>query len=141
MATVRSLIVGSLLFLVACEPRGQVEEGMFFPTWDASGDRPTGIVQGVLVEADRCLFVELGERRTLVAWEAGMGYEDGALLDRQGDSIARVGELIHGGGGYYGGNQTHIENLSGESIPDRCVPEGSGERFAIIYEVEAGPFE
>jgi len=43
-----------------------VEEGLFFPTWDAEGDVPAGIVQGVLVEKNRCLFVEANGRRTLV---------------------------------------------------------------------------
>ena len=42
---------------------------------------PTAIVQGVLVEDDRCLFVEANGGRTLVAWEAGLGFEDDALLD------------------------------------------------------------
>jgi hypothetical protein len=58
-----------------------VEEGLFFPTWDAEGDVPAGIVQGVLVEEDRCLFVEANGRRTLVAWEAGLGFEGDALLE------------------------------------------------------------
>jgi hypothetical protein len=29
-----------------------VEDGLFFPTWDAGGDVPNAIVQGVLVEKD-----------------------------------------------------------------------------------------
>ena len=127
------------LILVACGPRGHVEAGLFFPTWDASGGVPTGIVQGILVEEDRCLFVEANGQRTLVLWEAGMGYEDGTLFDRRGDPIVRVGELIHGGGGYYG-DRAHMERLSGESIPERCILGGDGDRFAIAYEVVAGPF-
>lgn len=117
-----------------------VEEGLFFPTWDAGGDVPAGQVQGVLVEEDRCLFVEAHGRRTLVAWEAGLGFEDDALLDSAGDPIARVGETIHGGGGYFG-DRRHIANLAGEPIPERCFPGGDGDRFALIYDVEAGPFE
>lgn len=50
-----------------------VEEGPFFPTWDAGGDVPVGIVQGVLVEEDRCLYLQTNGRRTLVVWEAGLG--------------------------------------------------------------------
>jgi hypothetical protein len=117
-----------------------VEEGLFFPTWDAGGDVPAGIVQGVLVEKDRCLFVERSGRRTLVVWEAGLGFEDNALLDSGGDPIASAGETIHGGGGYYG-DRGHIENLAGEPVPERCVPMGNSDRFALIYGVEAGPFE
>jgi hypothetical protein len=26
-------------------------------------------------------------------------------------------------------------------IPDRCVPVGNRDRFALIYDVEPGPFE
>ena len=119
-----------------------VEEGLFFPTWDAGGDVPGGIVQGVLVEKDRCLFVEANGRRTLVVWDAGLGFEDNALVDSAGDPIASVGETIHGGGGTYAHrDRRHIEMLAGESIPERCVPTGDGEAFALIYDVEAGPFD
>jgi hypothetical protein len=70
-----------------------------------------------------------------------MGFQDGRLLDTSGSPIAGVGQIIHGGG-YYGNNQAHIEELSGDSIPERCFPgAGNGDRFAIIYEVKAGPFE
>ena len=128
-----------LILATACS--GQpVEEGLFFPTWDAGGDVPAAIVQGVLIEKDRCLFVEANGLRTLVVWEAGLGFEDDALLDSGGDPIASLGEAIHGGGGYFG-DRHHIENLAGEPIPERCLPAGSGDRFALIYEVEAGPFE
>jgi hypothetical protein len=137
MRLTRSLAIGVLL-VVSCSS-APVEEGLFFPTWDASGGAPTGIVQGTLIEDNRCLFVDNGTR-TLVAWQDGMGFEDDALLGVSGSPIARVGEVIHGGGGYFG-DEGHFEGLSEESIPELCIPEGDGDRFAIIYEVEAGPFE
>jgi hypothetical protein len=131
----------SVVALLVAGCGAPVEEGLFFPTWDASGDTPTGIVEGTLVEDDRCLFVEAHGRRTLVAWEDGMGFEDGALLAASSSPIAHVGETIHGGGGYFG-DRDHIEHLSGEPIPQRCIPDtADGDRFAITYEVEAGPFE
>jgi hypothetical protein len=114
-----------------------VEEGLFFPTWDAGGDAPGGIVQGVLVEENRCLFVDANGERALVVWEAGLGFEDDVLLDSSGDPIARVGEAIHGGGGVFP-DRRHIENLAGEPIPERCVPMGKDDGFALIYDVEAG---
>jgi hypothetical protein len=117
-----------------------VEEGPFFPTWDAGGDVPVGIVQGVLVEEDRCLYLQTNGRRTLVVWEAGLGFGDDALLDSAGQPIAGVGGTIHGGGGYFGARH-HIEDLAGVPIPDRCVPVGNRDRFALIYDVEPGPFE
>jgi hypothetical protein len=93
----------------------------------------------VPTEDDGCLYVEAGNQRTLVAWEDGMGFEDGTLLDASGSSIARIGEVIHGGGGYFG-SRRHLEELSDESIPKGCMPSGeNGDRYAIIYEVEAGP--
>jgi hypothetical protein len=132
-------IVAAALTLAGC-PAVPVEEGLFFPTWSAEGAVPTGIVQGTLVEDRRCLYVEANDQRTLVVWEDGMGYEKGALLDASGLPIAQVGQVIHGGGGYYG-DRGHIEGLSGESIPERCVPSGgNGDRYAIIDEVKAGPF-
>ena len=100
-----------------------------------------GEVEGRIIEDDRCLYVEANDQRTLVVWEDGMGFEDGTLLDGAGAPIARVGEVIHGGGGYYGRNRHHIEQVSGETIPERCIPTGRGEWYAIIYEVEAGPID
>ncbi|HET9249097.1 MAG TPA: hypothetical protein VFP13_04050 [Actinomycetota bacterium] len=117
-----------------------VEPGLFFPTWEPENGVPGAIVSGTLVEDDRCLYLDNGTR-SLVVWEAGMGFEDGALLDGSGSPIARLGETIHGGGGYYG-DLGHIERLSGDPIPERCIPEArNGDEFAIIYGVEAGPFE
>jgi hypothetical protein len=139
-AFVVSMIVAAFL-IVGCS-RAPVEDGLFFPTWSAEGAVPTGVVQGTLVKDDRCLYVQRHGQRTLVAWEDGMGFEDGTLLDPSGSPIARVGQMIHGGGGYYGNDQSHIEELSRDSIPERCVPgAGNGDHFAIIYEVKAGPFE
>jgi hypothetical protein len=86
-------------------------------------------------------LVQTDNQRTLVAWEDGMGFEDATLLDTSGSRIAPVGEMIHGGGGFFE-RRGHIEQLSGQSIPDRCVPDGEdSDGFAIIYEVTAGPFE
>jgi hypothetical protein len=133
-------ILAASLTLVGCSG-APVEEGLFFPTWSAEGAVPGGRVQGTLVEDNQCLFVERHDQRALVAWEDGMGYEDGTLLDVSGSPLARVGEVIHGGGGYYGHNRHHIEQLSGETIPERCFPDSGRERLAIIYEVEAGSFE
>jgi hypothetical protein len=133
----RFLVAGIVApLLVAGCSRASVEEGLFFPTRSAEGAVPAGIVQGALVEANRCLYVEGNDRRTLGAWEDGMGFEDGTLLATSGSPTARVGEVIHGGGGYYDGvlGRSHVEELSGESIPERCIPEGpNGDRFAIIY--------
>jgi hypothetical protein len=47
--------------------------------------------------------------------------------------------VLHGGGGSTG-DRSHIEDLVGEPIPERCIPEGGGDRFAIAFDVEGGPF-
>jgi hypothetical protein len=138
MRLIRSWITVALLLASACT--GNVEAGFFFPTWNPDGPVPSGIVQGVLVEDHRCLFVEANGQRTLVLWEVGLGFEEGTLLDPAGEPVAHVGETIHGGGGYYG-DRAHFENLADEVIPERCIPEGDGDRFAISYGVEAGLFE
>ena len=133
-------IVAASLTLVGCSG-ALVEEGLFFPTWDPGAEVVAGEVEGTLIEDDRCLYVEANDQRTLVVWEDGMGFEDGTLLDGAGAPIGRVGQVIHDGGGYYGRNRHHIEQVSGETIPERCIPTGRGEWYAIIYEVEAGPLD
>jgi hypothetical protein len=138
MRFIRSWAPVSLLLIAACE--ANVESGLFFPTWKPEGGVPSGIVQGVLVEDDRCLFVEANGQRTLVLWEAGVGFQEGSLLDPAGEPIAHVGDVIHGGGGYYG-DRAHFEELADEVIPERCLPDGDGDRFAISYTVAAGPFD
>jgi hypothetical protein len=130
----------TVVFLIAAACEGNVETGMFFPTWNPDGPVPGGIVQGTLVEDDRCLYLEANGRRTLVLWQAGLGFEEGDLLDPAGEPIAHVGETIHGGGGYYG-DRAHFEDLADEVIPQRCIPDGNGDRFAVSYGVEAGMFD
>lgn len=127
------------MLLAACGGGAPIQSGLFFPTWDPGDAVPTGIVQGVLVEDDRCLFVEAHGVRTLVVWEEWMGFADGSLLDAGGEPIARVGDVVHGGGGYHS-DRAHIEGIVGREIPDRCMPAGD-EPFALVYEVEAGSFE
>jgi len=135
---IASIVVA--FFVVGCS-RAPVEESLFFPTWSVEGPVPSGIVQGTLVQDDGCLYVQWHGQRAMVAWEDGMGFENGTLRDASGSTIVGIGEVIHGGGGYFG-SRRHIEELSGESIPERCVPDDENDdRFAIIYEVEAGPFE
>ena len=131
-----------LFLLAACEPGAEVEAGVFFPTWNADGAVPDAIVQGVLVGADGCVYISANGQRTLPVWEEGLGFADGAVLGSDGEPIAEVGEVVHGGGGWYGGTdgRAHIEVLAGERIPDRCVIDEGPDRFAVIYDFEAGPF-
>lgn len=64
---------------------------------EAEGDVPAGIVQGVLAEEDRCLFAVANGRRTLGVWEAGLGFEDNALLDPAGRPNCQRGETMTDG--------------------------------------------
>jgi hypothetical protein len=132
----------ALLLLVACESGAEVEAGVFFPTWSAEDAVPAGVVQGVLEEADGCIYISANGQRTLPVWEEGLGFASGTLLGSDGEAIAQVGKVVHGGGGWYGGasGRAHLEDLAGEPIPDRCVIDEGPDRFAVIYDVEAGPF-
>jgi len=121
-----------------CAKGSETESGIFFPTWSADGPVPAGIVQGTLAERDGCVFLVRDGKETLVVWDEGHAFADGSLLGPSGEPIASIGETLHGGGGYYG--RAHAEDMSGASIPDRCVPDHV-EGFALIYGVEAGPFE
>lgn len=131
----RALVV--LVLLIGGCSRAGVDEGIFFPRW--SGDAwPTGIVSGILVEREGCLLLRSGEVEALALWEDGYGFEDGSVIASSGQPVAEVGQMIHGGGGY-GSDRVWAEGIVGEAIPDRCIPEGV-ERFALIYNVEPGPF-
>jgi hypothetical protein len=112
-------------------------EAFFFPTWNGK-DRPQAGVSGVLTEHDQCLFLAANGEEVLALWEAGYFFADGMLLDSVGLPVARVGDLISGGGGY-GSDWTVAEQIVGRAIPDRCRPAGT-EPYALIYDVRAGPF-
>ena len=126
-----------LLICSTCTGRPETESGIFFPTWSAEGDLPLAEVQGVLVERDGCLFLT-SSGKTLIVWDDEYAFADGSLIGPSGEPIVRIGETLYGGGGYYG--RAHAENVSGTSIPDRCAPDNV-DAFAVIYGVEAGPFE
>ena len=137
------LVALTSLVLGACgDDAASGDSSVFFPTWSAEGAVPAGIVQGVLDETDGCVYISANGQRTLPVWEEGLGFADGTLLGSDGEPIAEVGEVVHGAGGWYGGadGRAHIEDLAGERIPDRCVIDGGPDRFAMIYDVEAGPF-
>ena len=109
---------------------------VFFPTWEANS-RPEAIVTGVLFERERCLFLRIASQDALVLWEKGYSYADGTLFDFAGQPVARVGQTIHGGGGY-GSDWDHAEQLADQPIPDRCRPSGT-EPWVLIYDVKTGP--
>jgi hypothetical protein len=105
---------------------------VFFPTWEAP-IRLEAWVSGMLVERDRCLFLDHGDRLVLLLWEPGYSYRDGVLFDLAGDPVVRAGEMLHGGGGY----TTDPGWLLDEPVPERCRPKGS-EPYAQIYDIAPG---
>lgn len=135
--------VAAVLLWTAFRPghvalEGDVTAGagaVFFPTWDAPV-RLEAIVSGVLVERDGCLFLVQGDRFVLPLWEQGSSYRDGTLYGPDGRPIVRVGEMLHGAGGYMNDPSWMTE----EEIPPRCRPDGP-EPYAQIYGVEPGPPE
>ncbi len=125
----------------ASEPAGAIhspsvnDAAIFFPTW-SSDSRPTALVGGTLVARRGCLFLRTGTSHALALWEEGYSYVDRQLLDPAGQPVARVGDAIHGGGGY-ASDWGHAQQLVGEKIPTRCRPKGA-EPFLLIYDVEHG---
>ena len=109
---------------------------VFFPTWSGE-ERPAAIVTGTLTERDRCLFLRSDGQEVLALWEEGYSYASGVLRDSLDRPVVRVGDTLHGGGGY-GSDWQHAERLVGEPMPSRCRPEGA-EPYALIYHVKAGP--
>ena len=80
--------IGLLLLFLACESGPEVEEGVFFPTWSADADRPLAVVQGVLVEANGCVYISANGQRTLPLWEEGLGL---ARHDRRDGNVVGSG--------------------------------------------------
>jgi hypothetical protein len=102
------------------------------PGWDRPGHTRQGRPLSLRPVARSANAGRLGRRDGLREWNATRRIRLNDRRDRRGDPRR---------GGYFG-SRPHIEGLSGESIPERCVPDGENDdRFAIIYEVEAGPFE
>lgn len=105
MAVTAGLRAGAMVLVVlvcsTCTDRPETESGIFFPTWSAEGELPTGVVQGVLVERDGCLFLVSSGTETLIVWDDEYAFADGSLLGPSGNPIVRIGETLHGGGGYY----------------------------------------
>ena len=134
----RSAVAVLLPLVVACGGP-DVQPGLFYPTWRAEGGVPTGIVQGTLVFVNDCLMLEAHGQRSFVIWAEGTRFQHWSLVDGRGEPFAHVGDVIHGGGGY-SSDRAHVEALAGRELPERCIPPGD-EPFALIYDVEAGPFE
>ncbi|MGQ0669974.1 MAG: hypothetical protein ACT4PO_09935 [Actinomycetota bacterium] len=103
------------------EPRGTA--GVFFPTYPPSGDSALGILQGVLIARDGCLFVETPyDQQFLLLWPEGYAAisEDGRIrvLDQSGDSIGAVGDDLTLVGGERG--LRSAADTVGEEIPQEC---------------------
>jgi hypothetical protein len=123
---------------VGCADRqpGRRGDKVLFPTWSFDV-RPKAGISGVPIERSGCLFLRSHGRDVLALWEEGYSYADGAILDSSGRPVVRVGEVLHGGGGY-GPGWKHAEKMTGETIPARCRP-GGAEPYVLIYDVKRGP--
>jgi hypothetical protein len=112
------------------------DEAFFFPKVQGEITMQAG-VYGVLTERDGCLYLTANDQDVLALWDQEYWYTDGTLLDSVGLPVAKVGEEVHGGGGY-GSDWSWAEEQIGQAIPDRCRPDGA-EPFAVIYDVAPGP--
>jgi hypothetical protein len=106
--------------------------------WDPAEmqDRPLAGVSGVLTERRGCLFLVSPDADVLLLWEGGYSYMDGLLLGSSGQPVVRVGDFLHGTGGY-GSDWEWAEEIVGEPIPMRCRPDRA-EPIALIYDVQPG---
>lgn len=112
------------------------DRDVLFPTW-VSDERPLADVSGILIEHDGCLFLRSAGEDHLILWERGYSFADGAILDASGIPIARLGDVVSGGGGY-GGSRAWAEEITGTTIPNACVPSGA-EPFVRLYDVVVVP--
>jgi hypothetical protein len=111
----------------------------FFPTWPHRWDEalPAAGVSGTLVEHDGCLFLGQGYgMETLPLWEEGFSFRQGTLVDGSGRAVAGIGEMVHGGGGYFG--RLSAEDLTGQRIPPACQT-GRPDGYVLIWGVRSGP--
>jgi hypothetical protein len=109
---------------------------VFFPTWSTDLVPKAG-VSGILVERDECLFTQSMGADRLVLWQEGYSFAEGRVLDPSGQPIVRVGEALHGVGGYMSGWRW-AEEFTGTRIPARCRPTGD-QPMVMLYGVEPGP--
>lgn len=129
---------GELPFSFGIEIVSRAEDEIFFPTWETDA-LPQALVTTTLIERDGCLFAYAAESEALILWERGLSYADGAVTDAGGAVVARVDEAFHGAGGWYARSaRTSVEDLVGEPVPDRCVPEHADDAFVLVYDVAPG---
>ena len=114
---------------------------MFFPTWSAEGDVPAGEVFGTLIRDDRCLYVEANDQRTLVVWEDGMGFENGAPPPTRPVLRSRRSAKRFTAAGATAAEVTSRTSRGSRFRNDVFRRAANGDRYAIIYEVEAGPLD
>ena len=127
--------IALLVLLSACQPQQSAipsspPPAVYFPQHGLTSQ--TGVPAGDLVAQlellDGCLVLQ-GEGVTYLAlWPAsyGLGGEDPInVLDEQGVTVARAGQMVHVGGGVYPDAQREfVEELIGADIDGRCVAEG-----------------
>jgi hypothetical protein len=99
---------------------------------------PTGLLEGILVEEDGCLWVEADPFRSLVLWPT----DSSAVIDdsdrvvvRNGGHEAIVGTAITAGGGEYTDEHyAFVVEILGEALPSACRASGL---YWIGYEIQS----
>lgn len=125
--------------LVACE--SALVTDPYFPQYPDLGGGPQALIEGTLVAEGGCLWVDGPSGRMLALWPAAahLESEDGGLVVRQGDHVARAGTAISAAGGVYNHADHYrfiVDDLIGEAIPADCQAEG----YVLLYEADsAGP--
>lgn len=122
--------------LVACE--SALVTDAYVAQYPDLGGGPQALIQGTLVAEGRCLWVDGPSGRVLALWPAAAHHEseDGGLVVRQGDPVARAGTAIRAAGGVHNHADHYrfiVDDLIGAEIPADCQAEG----YVLLYEADS----
>ena len=100
---------------------------VYLPTYRPLDAMPAGLIEGVLVEADGCLWIETDGQRLLVLWPRDSTVTstvDGLAVGAEGVTIPVGTPMRAGGGQYQQEHQAFVHDLIGEPVPEACRSTG-----------------
>lgn len=124
-----------LSLLVACSTQPIVDDSHpFFPTQKNVNDMMTARTEGILIVDNGYLRLKsiLSENSSLLIWPYGfsldMEGDDIKILDKEGEEVARVGDVVNMGGG-------DVPKEYAEDFMGRKLPDGAKGPFWVVGEV------
>jgi hypothetical protein len=124
----RAAVLGPIAAVLLSAGCLVAESDLYLPTHRPMNAMPDGLVEGVLLEAGGCLWIEdADDARMLVLGPPGTTArqdEAGLAIDVQGE-VLRLGMRISAGGGQYQAeHQAFVHDLIGEAVPEPCRATG-----------------